>query len=278
MNQANIEEETRKRRVKAENLAKAALEGTGNPTEEQIQAEYGAIVAKYKTRLSFSLARRQLRKQGLAREPTADEASVEAAGLPDVADLVIGKRQFGGARCGCTFHRRGGECDCSLCTYMSHNTMRLRRDMVNWHTGANKKCDLGCMDAGGSCFREALVDLHQLTKYLLCDRVVVPELTRAGAKARFWTYQQSCLHSTCSAPILNRKCGWSDKAPSCPLFTSSARYGWKRYENIFRASTRRLGSRSIAPNSCCISGPSPSSSRNSRGSTSRGCRTTTTTE
>ena len=49
MNQANIDEETRKRRVKAEKLAKAALEGTGDPTEEQIQAEYGAIVAKYKS-------------------------------------------------------------------------------------------------------------------------------------------------------------------------------------------------------------------------------------
>jgi len=118
MSQANFEEETRKSRVKAENLAKAALEGTGDPTEEQIQAEYGAIVAKYKSRLSFRLARRKLRKQGLTREPTADEASIEAAGLPDVADLIIGKRQFGGALCGCTFHRRGGECDSSLCAYM----------------------------------------------------------------------------------------------------------------------------------------------------------------
>ena len=57
MNQEKIDEETRKRRVKAEKLAKAALEGTGDRIEEQIQAEYGAIVAKYKSRLSFRTAR-----------------------------------------------------------------------------------------------------------------------------------------------------------------------------------------------------------------------------
>ena len=144
---------------------------------------------------------------------------VEAAGLPDVADLIIGKRQFGESLCDCTFHRRGGECGCSKCTYQTHNTVRLRRDMTKWHTGTNKKYNFGCMDFGGSGFREALVDVHQL----LCDRVEAPELTLSGAKVSFWTYQQPCLLSTCSAPILNRKCGWSDKAPTCPLPTSGER-------------------------------------------------------
>ena len=67
--------------------------------------------------VSFRIARRKLRKQGLTREPTAGEVGVEAAGLPGVADLIIGKRQFGESLCDCTFHRRGGECDCSKCTY-----------------------------------------------------------------------------------------------------------------------------------------------------------------
>ena len=88
------------------------------------------------------------------------------ATAPEMSELVIGKRQWWAALCGCTFHRKGGECDCPDCTYITHNTTRLRRDMVNWHTGPNMKCELGCMDVGGG-FREALVDVHELTKYLL---------------------------------------------------------------------------------------------------------------
>ena len=57
----------------------------------------------------------------------------------------------------------------------------------------------------------------------------------------FWTYQQSCFNSTCSAPILNRKCGWSEKAPTCPLLTSGERYGWKRYENIQSGVNKETG-------------------------------------
>ena len=56
----------------------------GDPTDEQVQAGYSAIVAKYKSRLFFRLARKKLRKQGLPREPAADETSIEAAELPDV--------------------------------------------------------------------------------------------------------------------------------------------------------------------------------------------------
>ena len=109
--------------------------------------------------------------------------------------------------------------------------------MIKWHTGTNKKCNLGCMDFSGSGFRGALVDVHQL----LCDRLEAPELTLSGAKVSFWTYQQPCLHSTCSVPILNRKCGWSDKAPTCPLLTSGERYGWKRYENIQSGVNKETG-------------------------------------
>ena len=81
--------------------------------------------------------------------------------------------------------------------------------------------------------------MHGHTKHLLCGCIEVPEPRRAGAKAQFWTYQ--VLHSTCLAPILNRKCGWSDKAPPCPLLTSGERHGWKRYENTQSGANKGAG-------------------------------------
>ena len=83
------------------------------------------------------------------------------------------------------------------------------------------KCSEGCMSGA---FHTALSDVHALTKHLLCDRVDVPELTRAGANKPFWTYTQACLISTCSAPVLGRLCGWDDKAPKCPVLVSNLRY------------------------------------------------------
>ena len=197
----------------------------------QVEGEIAEMAAKYKERAAERAARRRLRKAGQMREPTSDEVDKELPTAPEMSELVIGKRQWWAALCDCTFHRKGGECDCPDCTYITHNTTRLRRDMLNWHTGPNKKCHLGCMDVGGG-FREALVDVHELTKYLLCDRIDVEELTREGAKRSFWTYKSACLHSRCSAPVLDRKCGWSDKVPRCPMLESSDRYSWKRYENI----------------------------------------------
>ena len=240
MQQAHRAEEARKRRAKATKLAKAGLERGLEPTDEQVDGELAGIVAKYKERAAWRAARRQLRRAGTTREPTADEVGAGRAAAPEVSELIIGKRQWREALCGCTFHRKGGECDCPLCTYMTHNTMRLRRDMIKWHSSPNKKCDLGCMDAGRG-FREATVDVHQLTKYLLCDRVDVAELTRKGAKRPFWTYRQACLQSRCSAPVLGRTCGWPDKVPQCPMLASSERYAWKRYENIQSGINKETG-------------------------------------
>ena len=62
-------------------------------------------------------------------------------------------------------HRRGCECDCPDCTYVTHNATRLRLDMIHWHAaGRHKKCTEGCMSGA---FRTALSDVHALTKYLL---------------------------------------------------------------------------------------------------------------
>ena len=271
MQAAHREEELRKRRAKAIKLAKAELlRGHGEPAEEQIEAKLSGIVAEHKQRAAWRAARRRLRKLGSTRDPTPDEVSVERAAVPEVSELIIGRRQWREALCGCTFHRKGGECDCPQCTYTTHNTMRLRRDMINWHSGPNKKCELGCLEApfvcpvegckeeypseqecdvhtGQTCtagvsFRAALSDVHQLTKYLLCDRVEVPELTRKGAKKPFWTYNQRCLKSTCSAPVLNnRRCGWGDNAPRCPMLESTERHGWKRYENVQSGVNRETG-------------------------------------
>ena len=240
MQKAHAAEEARKRRAKATKMAKAKLGRGEAPSEVQVQAEVDEITAKYKERASWRRARRKLRKEGITREPTPMEAGVEYASSPEMSELVIGTRQWKEALCGCTFHRKGGECDCPLCTYITHNTTRLRRDMISWHTSPNKKCDGGCMDKGGG-FREALVDVHQLTKHLLCDRVEVPALTRGGAKHDFWTYEQKCLHSTCSAPVLGRKCGWADNVPGCPMLSSAERYVWKRYENLISGVNNETG-------------------------------------
>ena len=37
------------------------------------------------------------------------------------------------------------------------------------------------------------------------------------------------MNSTCSAPVLERQCGWEDKAPKCPVLVSNLRYALKRY-------------------------------------------------
>ena len=186
----------------------------------QVEGEIAEKAAKYKERAAERAARPRLRKAGQMREPTSDEVDEELPKAPEMSELVIGKRQWWAALCDCTFYHKGGECDCPDCTYITHNTTRLRRDMLKWHTGPNKKCHLGCMDVGGG-FREALVDVHELTKYLLCDRIDVEEITRKGAKRPFWTYKSPCLHSKCSAPVLGRKCGWSGKVPRCPMLESS---------------------------------------------------------
>ena len=111
--------------------------------------------------------------------------------------------------------------------------------MINWHAaGRHKKCPEGCMSGA---FRTALSDVHALTKYLLCDRADVPELTRVGANKRFWTYTQACLNSTCSAPVLGRQCGWGDKAPNCPVLVSNLRYAWKRYEKKISGTNSETG-------------------------------------
>ena len=98
----------------------------GDPTDEQVQAGYSAIVAKYKSRLFFRLARKKLRKQGLTRGPAADEASVEAAELPDVNQ---NPRQF-------TYCR--GLIDKGYCTAKIHWLRCVRQGAIWWYKEGRK--------------------------------------------------------------------------------------------------------------------------------------------
>ena len=68
----------------------------------------------------------------------ADGGKRGVVGLAGAVGLVI-KRHFDEVICGCTSHCKGGKCGCSLCTYTAHNSMRLQRGIINWHTGTNKK-------------------------------------------------------------------------------------------------------------------------------------------
>jgi hypothetical protein len=49
------------------------------------------------------------------------------------------------------------------------------------------------------------------------------------------------LNSTCSAPVLERQCGWEDKAPKCPVLVSNLRYAWKRYEKKISGTNSETG-------------------------------------
>ena len=240
LQQTHLEKEMRKRRAQASRAAKAKLERGQEPTPEQVEEEVAGVVARVKERAARRIARRRLKKTGIIRDPTAGEVDAEREGAPEISEFVVGKRQWKEALCNCTFNRKGGECDCPLCTYITHNYTRFRRDMTKWHSSPNHFCREGCMDVG-SGFREALVDVHQLTKFVLCGKIEVPELTRQGAKRPFWTYGQGCLHSTCSAPVLGRRCGWDDKVPPCPMLVSKERYAWKRYENQQSGVNRETG-------------------------------------
>ena len=82
------------------------------------------MAATHKERVAERAARRRLRKAGEMREPTFEEVDEMRATAPEMSELVIGKRQWWAALCGCTFHRKGGECDCPDCTYIMHNTTR----------------------------------------------------------------------------------------------------------------------------------------------------------
>ena len=176
MNQRHIASVTAPRLTKATHAAKS--KHGSSPSSEHVQIEFDSIVTKYKERASWRLAMRRLRKKGLLREATADEANVEAVGLPDVGDLVVGKKQFAWSLRGCTFHRKGGECDCPDCTYVTHNAMRLRRDMVHWHAaGRHKKCSEGCMSGA---FRIALTKTLQSVS----DYAAQPTLLRGFTPTR----------------------------------------------------------------------------------------------
>ena len=84
----------------------------------QVEGEIAEMAAKYKERAAERAARRRLRKAGQMREPTSDEVDEELPTAPEMSELVIGKRQWWAALCNCTFHRKGGECDCPDCTYI----------------------------------------------------------------------------------------------------------------------------------------------------------------
>ena len=67
------------------------------------------MAATHKERVAERAARRRLRKAGEMREPTFEEVDEMRATAPEMSELVIGKRQWWAALCGCTFHRKGGE-------------------------------------------------------------------------------------------------------------------------------------------------------------------------
>ena len=49
------------------------------------------------------------------------------------------------------------------------------------------------------------------------------------------------MNSTCLAPVLERKCGWEDKTPKCPVLVSNLRYAWKRYEKKISGTNSETG-------------------------------------
>lgn len=240
MRASYLQEEEQKLKAKATKSAKAKLTPGDRLDESQIQAEIEAMRSNLKSIQAGRIALQKLRKAGFTRGPTTAEVEAEYAAASEFPEYLLGKRQFQSALCNCIVNRKGGECDCPLCSYITHNLTAFRRYLFLWHAGPEPKCSCDCMDPGSS-FREALADVHKLTEFLLCSRVEVPELTRAHAKKNFWTYGQACLNSACSAPVLGRSCGWDAKKPSCPMFQSNDRFVWKRFENQLSGINRETG-------------------------------------
>ena len=138
MRAAHLEVEERKRHVKALKAAKAMVERGVVPRNELVEAEKIALRVTYKNTQAERLARQKLRQAGLDRQPRSAEVTAEFEAAPEICELVIGKKQFQDALCQCTFSRKGGECDCPHCSYMTYNTGTLRRCLINFTWALNQ--------------------------------------------------------------------------------------------------------------------------------------------
>ena len=55
------------------------------------------------------------------------------ASIPEYPELVLSMKQFSAGFCKCTTKRKGTECDCQLCSYISYNMTKPYRARLMWH-------------------------------------------------------------------------------------------------------------------------------------------------
>jgi len=175
-------------------------------------------------------------KIGESREPSECEMRAHLGEAPDLPKLNISLGTFRKKKCECIVLRRGGDCDCTLCTYITVNLTKLNSEMQRWHSEEGHGCTLECSDST-SAFRHALRDINCFSRYLLCERIEVPELTCVRSTKPFKAFKYCCATSTCrefgigpGGYMAPRKCDWCVKAPDCALLKEDTTTMWHRFE------------------------------------------------
>lgn len=155
-----------------------------------------------------------------------------AAKLPQ---LILSLGTFRKKKCKCTVYRHGGDCDCTLCTYVMANLRKFKIDINRWHSAEGHDCVLECNDSS-SAFRLSLDNVSTLQRFLLCDRIEVPALTCCRSSGPFKIFKRNCVTGTClsfksgGSTLSQRNCGWHVKAPRCSLLWNNSPHVWYRYE------------------------------------------------
>lgn len=139
-------------RLRRELRARADMDvGEGNePTVDEVDAEVHRMTLEYQKKEGRRRARRLVLKLAeKRREPTEAEVEAEVAKAPEYPTVVVSMKHFRKGFCKCIMRRKGSECDCQLCTYVTSNLSKFHRARTGWRLASpctTRGCGCGAVE------------------------------------------------------------------------------------------------------------------------------------
>ena len=83
---------------------------------------------------------------------------VQMTKAPRLPELKVPLGNSRKRKCTCLVYREGGDCDCSLCMYVTANLRKFLIDIQRWHSVPGHGCTLEC-NGSSSEFVRSLADI-----------------------------------------------------------------------------------------------------------------------
>lgn len=135
-------------------------------TEQDVQEMIELMTSEFKLKCAKRFASKKLLVSKERRPPTLEEIEAELVNAPEYTELKVSMNQFRKGFCKCIQRRKGTQCDCALCVFVSFNMSRFHQARAKWWT--ETPCEVPTCCCRNASYRAASRSAHDMQDFILC--------------------------------------------------------------------------------------------------------------